>query len=76
MSDKTEFAKVRFKACDNEGAVRFIGTLENGPDSNTVLHSRLDFRLQLKPGHTFEEAEQIARYLNEHIAQLSVTFPS
>jgi hypothetical protein len=74
MSSTTEFADVRFKACDNEGPTQFICTLENGPATNTVLHDKLDFRLRLRPGTTFEQAQEISRYLNQHISALSVTF--
>jgi hypothetical protein len=75
MSHKTEFADVRFKACDNHDSTKSICTLENGPDTNTVLHGKLDFSLRLKPGTTFEQAEEITEYLNKHIVKLSVTFP-
>ncbi|MEI9979381.1 MAG: hypothetical protein WDN23_10340 [Edaphobacter sp.] len=76
MSHKTEFASTRFKASDNPpGTVQTIGTLENGSDSNTVLHSKLDFYLRLKPGIDFREAEKIADYLNKHVDGISVTFP-
>ena len=70
----TEFADVRFKACDNEGTIQFIGTQENGPDINSILNGKLNFRLQLKPGTTFEQATEITEYLNDHISKLSVTF--
>jgi hypothetical protein len=77
MTHKTEFADARFKASDNlPGTVQTIGTLENGLDTNTVLHGKLDFRLRLKPGIDFREAERIADYLNEHVDGISVTFPT
>lgn len=69
----TEFANARFKAEDNEGPTQFIGTLENGPATNTVLHDKASFRLKLKAGHTFEQAQSVADFLNEHIDGLSVT---
>ena len=73
MEAINEFADAIFKACDNEGPSQFICTLENGPDTNTILHSRLSVRLRLKRGITFEQAERITNYLNDHIDGIAVT---
>ena len=76
MTHKTEFASTRFKASDNPpGTAQTIGTLENGPDTNSVLHSKLDFYIRLKRGLDFWEAQRIADYLNEHVDGIAVTFP-
>ena len=61
MSSKTEFADVSFKASDNEGSPQYIGTRENGPPTNTILHDKLDFRLRLKPGIDYDDAVEITR---------------
>jgi hypothetical protein len=73
MSAKNEFADVRFKAGDFEDGTTYIDTLENGPATNSVLNGKLSLSFRLKMGTSFEKAEEIANYLNEHITRIAAT---
>jgi hypothetical protein len=65
MNAENVFADVRFKVCETE-TEPYLCTLED-------VHPKLSMSLLLKKGTSFGEAENIARYLNEHIAQLHLT---
>ncbi len=69
----TEFAKIRFRVCEFEDGTPYLGTEENGPASNTVLHDKMNVTLRFKSGVTSEQAQEIKNYLNQHIEQISVT---
>jgi hypothetical protein len=70
MSAKNEFADVHFKACEYEDGTPYIGTDENGPETNSVLNEKLSLSLQLKKGTSLEEARTIVNYLNQHIIRM------
>jgi hypothetical protein len=73
MSTKTEFADVQFKANQYDDGTPYIGTLEDGPKTNLVLNDKLSLSLQLRNGTSFEKAETIAAYLNQHITRVGAT---
>jgi hypothetical protein len=73
MSAKNEFADVRFKVYEYDDGTPYIGTLEDGPKTNLVLNDKLSLSLQLKKGTSFEEAETIVAYLNQHITRVAAT---
>jgi len=73
MSTINEFADVRFKVCEYGNGELYLCTLENGSASNTILHSRLSIGLQLKKGTSFEDAQSIAAYLNEHVTKMTAS---
>ena len=73
MSAKNEFADVQFKACQYEDGTPYIGTHENGPKTNSVLNEKLSLSLQLKKGTSYEEAQTIVDYLNDHITRVAAT---
>jgi hypothetical protein len=73
MIAKNEFADVQFKACEYEDGTPYVGTHENGPKTNLVLNEKLSLSLQLKKGTSFEEAQTIVSYLNQHITRVAAT---
>ena len=73
MSVINEVADVRFKVCEYGDGEPYLCTLENGSASNTILHDRLSLGFQLKKGISFNEAQAVADYLNQHITRAAVT---
>jgi len=65
MNTENVLTEVRFKVCETENE-SYICTLED-------VHPKLSISLLLKKGTSFGEAENIARYLNEHIPRLHLT---
>ena len=72
-AQKNEFADVKFKVCQYDDGTPYIGTLENGPKTNSVLNERLSLSLQLKKDTSFEKARTIVSYLNQHITRVAAT---
>jgi hypothetical protein len=74
MAQKPEFADVEFKVYEFGESEPYIGTRENGPDTNTILNSRASFLMLLKPGTSVNEAEQLAQHLNNSVQRISLQF--
>ena len=72
MITKSEFADVRFKVQEFDGGVPYIGTLENGPASNTILNDTTSFLMTLKKGTTMGEAQKLVEHLNQVVEQISI----
>lgn len=72
MTQLTEFADVRFKVAEFAGGEPILNTYENGPNSNTILNSRTDFLMILKPGTSIEDAQRLADHLNKNVKQISI----
>jgi acyl-coenzyme A thioesterase PaaI-like protein len=72
MTAKSEFADVRFRVQEFEGGVPYIGTLENGPTSNTTLNDTTSFLMTLKKGTTTGEAQELVEHLNQVVEQISI----
>ena len=64
MSENTR-AGTRFKVCETENEP-YVCTLED-------VDPKVSISLWLKRGTSFEKAESIAAYLNDHIARVGVT---
>ena len=73
MNEKSEIVDVKFKVCEFEGGIPFICTLENGPLNNLILHGELSQYLILREGTSWQDAENLVRLLNEHVAKSAVT---
>ncbi len=69
---RTERCRYHFKVAEYSNGIPWITTepCENPPRS--MEHSMPG--LDLRRGTTFAEAEEIAKYLNRHVAGLSITF--
>lgn len=76
MSEKTEFADVRFKANEFGDGTFYLGTLENGPKTNSILNDTTDITLLFKKGISFHEAQAVASYLNERVERVGLRFKS
>jgi len=59
MNTKNGLADVRFKVCETEKEP-YLCTLED-------VHPKVSVSLGLKKGTSFTDAQNIARYLNEHV---------
>jgi hypothetical protein len=73
MSTKNEFADVRFKVCEYGDGTPYIGTYENGPKTNSILHEYLALGFQLNKGISHAEAQNIVEYLNRYIIRVTAT---
>jgi hypothetical protein len=67
VKERDEFANVQFKICKYDSSTPCLRVLEDGANTNTILHDRTNFTLQLKNGSTFKQAAVVAKYLNQHI---------
>ena len=55
-----------------DGGVPYIGTLENGPASNTILNDKTSFMMTLMKGTTMGEAQKLVEHLNQVVEQISI----
>jgi hypothetical protein len=67
MNSEDVFADVRFKVCETENEP-YICTLED-------VHPKVSMSLLLEKGTSFDEAQNIGLYLNDHIPTGHVTIP-
>ena len=65
MNIENVSADVRFKVCETENEP-YICTLED-------VHPKVSISLLLKKGTSLREAENIVRYLNDHIPRVHLT---
>jgi hypothetical protein len=65
MNGGDVFADVRFKVCETENEP-YICTLED-------VHPKVSMSLLLKKGTSFDEAQIIVQYLNDHITRVHLT---
>jgi hypothetical protein len=72
MITKSEFADVRFNVQEFDGGVPYIGTLENGPASNTTLNDTTSFLMTLKKDTTMGDAQKLVEHLNQVVEQISI----
>jgi hypothetical protein len=72
---KPESMPVRFKVGDPEReGDAYLSTLESGPHTNTVLNDKALFSINLKPGTTPAEAQELCRHLNKYVTKISITW--
>jgi hypothetical protein len=66
---------VRFKANEfGDGKTFYLGTLENGPRTNSILNETTELTLLFKKGISFPEAQAVASYLNERLEKVGLRF--
>jgi hypothetical protein len=72
MTLKAEFADARFKVYEFGDGEPFIGTLENGPATNTILNATTSFLMTLQRGTTMDDAERLVDQLNRLVRKISI----
>jgi hypothetical protein len=72
---KHESMPVRFKVGDPEGVgAAYLGTLEAGPRSNSVLNDKAIFSINFKKGTTEAETRALCDHLNKFVDNISITW--
>jgi hypothetical protein len=72
---KHESMPVRFKVGDPEGqGFAYLSTLEAGPRHNSILNDKALFSLNLKKGSSPAEVQELCRYLNKYVDNISITW--
>jgi hypothetical protein len=72
MTFKAEFADGTFKLREWPDGSPYIGTLENGPKTNSILNETTSFLMTLQEGTTMDEAGRLVDHLNQLVKQISI----
>ena len=68
-----ERAPISFRVCEDAEGNPYIGTRENGPNTNSILNERTSLYFGLFKGTDMEEAEKIVAFLNANISSVGLT---
>jgi hypothetical protein len=72
MTFKAEFADAQFKTYEFGDGTPYIGTVEGGPKTNSILNGTTSFLMTLQNGTTMDEAGRLVDHLNQLVKQISI----